>query len=113
MARTLNYTPGGSGSVNLQAILRAAGIKDFSGQISWLHIYNPSAATDVYVHTTNDGANAPGIGTDGYPIGASATAAEKIFKYTKGDQSGRGIDVNTTWLHFPAAVPIKILIDGI
>lgn len=113
MARTLNYTPGAPGTFNLQAVLRAANIKDISGQVSLLNIYNPSGATDVYIHLTNDGVSAPGTGTDGWPIGGSATAAEKTFKYIKGDQSGRGIDVNTTWLHFPAAVPIKILVDGI
>jgi hypothetical protein len=112
MARTLNYTPGAPGTFNLQTVLRAAGFKDISGLVDFLHIFNPSAATDVYVHLTADGVTAPGTGTDGWPIGASATAVEKTFKYTKGDQRG-GLDVNTTWLHFPAAVPIKILVDGI
>lgn len=112
MARTLNYTPGAGGLQNLRTILWAAGGKEITGLVDFLQIFNPSATVDVHVHLTNDGVNAPGTGTDGWPIGGSATAAEKFFKYTKGDQRG-GLDINTTWLNFPSAVPIKILVDGI
>jgi len=113
MARTVNYTPGAGGLFSLQTILASAGFKDITGQLSFLYIFNPSATVDVSIHTTASGSTAPGTGTDGWPIGGSATAAEKTFKYVKGDGSGRGIDVNTTWLNFPSAVPVKILLDGI
>jgi hypothetical protein len=99
-----------NGSANLLAALRTAG---YAGNPAarGLKIFNPSNATALYVHQTDNGSTAPGTGTDGWPVGGAATDSGKTLDLAE-DNGGGLVDLGTTWLYTGGAIDIKVIVTG-
>ena len=99
-----------NGFVNLGTAMRAAGYGG-GGMVSSGGIFNPDAAVLLYLHLTETASTAPATGTDGWPIGAGATAAGNAFFFDRGANQS-SLDIGTTWLYAPSSIVIKVIVTG-
>jgi hypothetical protein len=95
-----------NGSSNLNTVLRTAGYTGNFKPAGEVVILNLNA-TPCYIHLTQDGATAPGTGTNGMPIGTdSSTAPSTSFSIP------RGCDLCTTWLYTGSSISVKVSVNG-
>lgn len=99
-----------NGFINLGAAMRTAG---YTGGpiVSSIGIFNPHASTIAYIHLTESGTTAPVTSTDGWPIGAGATAVGPAFYADRGANQS-SLDINTTWISCGAIIPLQIIAVG-
>jgi hypothetical protein len=96
---------------NLKTLMKAAQPTFVADRLMSLGIFNPDGAVLLYIHLTDNGQTSPVTGTDGWPIGGAAGAADKTF-YANQGANNAFLDYGTVWIFTASVIVVKVIAVG-